>query len=453
MERFTTVSNLNVSAALSNAIDSVMAANSATEFLLDIQITNVDDVSYKYTPDWIEQITITQSFAEKFGDVVMLDLSMAPVDYMKLFAASKGLQVAVRIVYYDSQSAQRVFTPPPVSRIYKAMLVNPQDLSKKYTTGSLVPTAAMPLTEQHMAMRIPTTLHLIEANVYTLRQQRIHGIYKTAKATDIIAHIAQSFSIKQLYMVPPDNTLAWDHVIIPPDQGIDEVFDFLQYQYGIYMKGVDWYFTNNMLYIYPAYENNPAIQYKADIYNAPSGSYSGSHSYHKSDVSSNQIGIVSTTEVKTTDISRPAAENAGTNFSFVRASTIIDHFTTTTKNGTFIKNNNALTVGTKTNRAMSQSANNPRYTKATDNIFEESSKLAKWNAVLLECGWTNAVPFLLYPGHNCKYHFDKNNVFTTQQGILERVVYSFKRQRQLSSGFTYAGNAVLNIRADSDVTN
>lgn len=453
MSNTITNTNLNVSAALGNAINAVLSSNSITEFTLDIQITNTDDSTYNFVPDWIDKLTITQNFAEKFGDIVMLDFQSSPTDYMKLFNNSKSLQVALRIVYYDSQNSQRVFTPPPIARVYKAMLVNPQDLSKKYTTGSLMPTAAMPQTEQHVSARIPTTLHLIETTVYTLRQQKVHGIYQSAKSADVMAHIIQSFSIKQLYMVPPDNLMVWDHIVIPPALGIDEIFDYLQYHHGVYMKGIDWYYTNNMMYIYPAYENNPVIQYKANIYNAPDGSYAGMHSYHNSIPASNQLGIVSTSKVKTKDISRPAAENVGTNFSFVRASSIIDKFSTTTAKGTFINNNNSLTVGSTTDRTISNNANNPQYTKVTDNIFEESSKLAKWDAVRLECDWINAVPFLLYPGHNITYSFDKNSVFTSQQGILEGVVYTFNRKRQLGNGYVYGGNATLTFRADSDVTN
>ena len=447
------MSNLNVSAALSAAIDGVIQVHSITEFTLDIQFTNTEDASYHYTPSWIESLTIIQSFAEKFADRVILELTLSPTDYMQLFNNSKGLQVSLRIIYYDSQRSQRVFTPPPIARTYKAMLMNPQDLSKKHTTGSLMPTASMPLVEQHVATRIPAKLSLIESDAYTIRQQKFHGIYQKQKITDVISHVAQSFNIKQMYLVPPDNVMSWDHIVIPPSQGMNEIFDYLQYAYGIYMKGVDWYYTNNMLYVYPAYENNPKIKYTADIYNAPEGSYAGLHSYHAVDPSGIRLGIVSTTKVNTKDISRPSAENTGTGFSFTRASSLMDRSVTTNRRGTFINNNNSLVVGTTTDRAMSNGANNPTHTKTTDNIFAESSKLAKWSAVLIECGWTNAVPFLLYPGHSIKYHFDKNGRFITQQGILERVVYSFKKQHQISNGYSYAGNATLNLRADSDVTN
>ena len=447
------MANPGISPGLSNAIDNVLTQTSITEFTLDVQITNTDDASYTYVPDWIDALYIAQSFGEKIADDLHIQLSLSPPDYMKLFNNSKSLQCAIRLVYYDSQRSQRIFSTPPIARIYKAFLQDPQDLSKKYTTGALMPTQSMPLTEQHVGARIHATLHLIESSVYTLRQQKFHGIYSKVKIGDVIAHILQSFSITQFYMVPPDNIMVYDHIVIPPAEGFDTIFDLLQYQYGVYMKGIDWYYTGGILYIYPAYENTPAISYTANIYNAPSGNYAGMHSYHYNNPLGNTLSIVSTTKVETQDISRPAAENSGNAFSFLRASSIIDNYVTTNANGTFINNNNALTVSTVTDRTMSKNANNPKHTKTTDNIFEQSSRLAKMDAVLIGCGWKNAVPYLLYPGHSLKYQFDRNSVFTTQQGCLERVIYSFTRQRQLSHGFVFGGDATLRFRAISDVTN
>jgi len=446
------MTDMNVSAALSNAISAVLSQTTNTEFILDIQFTNTDDPSYNYSPQWIDIFTITQSFAEDFADRVTLELTLAPQDYINLFNNSKSLQVAIRIVYFNSQITQRVFSPAPVSRIYKALLVDPKDISKQYVTGSLMPTQTMPLTEQHISTRIPAKLNLIEASAYTLRQQKFHGIYQKQNVSDVISHIVQSFSIKSVHLVTPDNTMVWDHIVIPPSQGINEIFDYLQYMYGVYMKGMDWYYTNSVLYIYPAYENNPSIPYQANIYNAAEGSYGGMHSYH-TNPSPDLLNIVSTTAVQTTDLSRPSAENVGTGFSFMRASTLLDRYANTTAKGTFITDKTSLSVGTTTDRAMSNNAHNPVHTKTTDNIFEQNSRLAKWNTAVLECGWKNAVPYLLYPGHNIHYHFDKASVFTTQQGILERVLYRFDRQRQMSSGFVYGGNALLRFRVDSDVKN
>jgi hypothetical protein len=445
------MSNQNISTAMSDAVEAVLQNSSITDFTIDVVITNMNNQSFNFTPLWLDKIAINQAYADAFADEIFLEFTCAPTEYIALYNATQGLMVSLRFVYMDPESGQRVYTPTPVARTYKAMLMDPKDILKQYTTGALMPTTNMPETEQHLSARIPTKLWCIESDVYSIRQQQFHGTFSQAKIGDVITYIASQYSIKQIYLVTPDDTMAWDHIIIPPSQNFDEIFDYLHFTYGVYMKGIDWYYTNGILYVYPAYENNPSIKYTADIYNAPSGNYAGVMSYHQSNTASNNIGIVSTTPVQTTDVSRPSAEESGTSFSFMRAATLIDGAFTTNANGTFVNNNNSLTVGTQTDRAASAGANNPRYTKTTDNIYYETSKLAKNATSLIHCGWKKAVPFLLYPGHNVKYHYDQNGVFTYQQGILEGVWYEFTKSQKLGPNYSYNGDAKLAIRADSDV--
>lgn len=436
---------------MQSAVTSVLNDSSITNFTIDVQITNTNDATYQYAPMYIDKITIEQNYADNFADEIFLEFKVSPADYIQLYNNNKSLNVSLRFVYVDPVTLMRVFNPAPIARSYKALLMNPVDLLKKYTPGKLMPTSRTALTEAKVGLQIPVKLWLIEATTYQLRQQQFNAIISKRTVGDTIRYIANRFQIKQLYLVPPDNKMTWEHIVIPPAQNFDEIFAYLQYTYGIYMKGIDWYYTNSTLYVYPAYENNPAINYVANIYHVDKMSYAGLHSYH-SIIAANLINIVSANEVNTTDISRPTAEESGNSFSFLRASSVIDNSTTTNAQGTFVNNNNALTVGTTLDRMTTNNALNPKYTKATNNIFYENSKLAELNAVLIECAWSQAVPFQLVPGHNIKYHFDKNGVFTNQQGILESAVYVFGPIQKLGTGYTYGGVARLHIRADSDVT-
>lgn len=446
------MSNLNISTAMATAVEAVLNQDSLTDFTIDLLITNTTNQSYSYSPLYVDKITINQDFGDAFADEIFLEFKAMPADYINMFNNTQGLIVSITFIYVNPQTLQRVFTPVPIVRTYKALLMNPKDILKEYTTGSLMPTTNMPLTEQHISASIPVKLWLIESSAYTIRQQQFHGIFSQATVGNVISYIANQYQIKQIYLVPPDNTMSWSHVIIPPAQNFDELFDYIQTRFGVYMKGMEWYYTNSILYVYPAYENNPVIKYNADIYNVPKGNYAGVLSYHALTTSSNNISIISTTEVKTTDISRPAAEDIGNSTSFMRAATVIDNAVTTIEKGSFINNNRSLTVGTTIDRTASANASNPRYTKTTDNIFVESSKLAKWGAVLIECGWLKAIPFQLYPGHNIKYHYDDNGIFSSQQGILEGVFYTFTKSQKMGMSYTYSGSAHLKIRANSDVT-
>ncbi len=307
-------SNLSISAAMETAVNNVLSQTSITEFIINVQLTNLSNQSFSYSPLWIDHMKITQNFSGNFTDDIRLEFGAAPQDYQLIYANTQGLVVSIRFVYVNSLTSTRVYTPPPIVRNYLAMLVDPQDLSKKYTTGSLVPTQEMPLTEQHISLRIPVKLNLIEIAAYTLRQQQFHGLFQKAKIADVISYVTKSFNISQLYLVPPDNKMTWQHISIPPSQNVDEIFDYLHHTYGIYMKGIDWYYTNKTLYVYPAFENNPVIKYKANIYNSPNKSYAGILSSHAVDSGSNTTNIVSTTQVATSDISRPSAENTGTGY-------------------------------------------------------------------------------------------------------------------------------------------
>lgn len=432
------------------AVNNILARESATSFTVDIKITNMNNPGFIYSPLWVDTININQNFSDNFADEIYIDFQVSPYDYMQIFNNAKGLIVNLRFVHIDPTTMKRIFNPKPTSKTYKALLMNPVDLLKKFTPGHLMPTDRSPLTEQKNSLLVPVKLWLIEDSAYTLRQQKFSGNLTKVTLSDAIHYVAHKFNIKQVYITPPDNTLKWEHIIFPPYKGLNEIFDYLQETYGVYMKGIDWYYTNNTLYIYPAYENNPSIPYIANIYHIGKNMYSGLGSYHYLPAN-NLINIISTTVVHTQDISQAAAEEDGNAYSFLRSSTVIDNYTTTTKDGTFVNNNNSLTVGTKVDRMASQNALHLKYSKPTDNIHHQNSKLAKWDAVLIKCGWVHVVPFLLVPGHNIKYYFDKNGIFSLQQGILESVSYHLKPIQKLDTGYTYGGSADLQIRADSDI--
>jgi hypothetical protein len=62
------MTNLNISAAMTAAVEPVLAATSLTEFTVDLMFTNTDDATYQYSPMWVDKITLTQDFANDFAD-------------------------------------------------------------------------------------------------------------------------------------------------------------------------------------------------------------------------------------------------------------------------------------------------------------------------------------------------------------------------------------------------
>jgi len=445
------MSSTSVSTVMNEAINSILASahTTATEFNISITLTSADNPKFIVVPLFIEEMTITEDYSNAYAEVVTVKFTVSPLEYELIFKNMKDLLAAVTIVYIDAQHSKLVFDPPPINRKYKAILKNPQNLSTKFTTGSLRPTIDQPKTEQHVSARIPVELQMIEYEAYVIRQQQFHAMFSNTNVQALINHIAKVYNIPRLYLVKPDNTHTWSNIVIPPGKSISDIFDFIQVTYGVYMKGIEFFYTDKTLYVYPPYEMRPVIPYTANIFNAPEGAYSGSRAYHATD--SKNISIVSTTSVDTKDLAVSSAENTGSSKSFIRASQLIDNFSGLTQAGVRVSHNNSLTVSGRNSRTMTRNANNDRYGKTTDNIFHEASELAKWNATLVKLGWLQAVPYVLRPGHAVKYAYDDNGIFVSKSGILEVVVYKIAHQRRLDVGNTYSCRADMRLRVESDL--
>ena len=444
--------NVTISPVMAKAVNNVLSTQVPTEFTFTINLTSESDTTYKYTPSFfIESASITQNFADDYTDDIRVSFTASPQEYMAIFNHAQDLLATTIRIYVNQQSGQRIYTIPPIVKSYKALLLNQENLYSKHPTGALQPTPNMPIVEQHVATRIPVHLQLIEKEAYTLRQQQFHGIFSNSTVASAIAAIVDKFEIKQLNFISPDNTHSWGNIVIPPAQNINDIFDYIQFTYGVYMKGIEFYYTNNTLYIYPPYELSPKMPSVVNFYNSPNGSYAGAFSYHS--VTGNTIDIVTTDKVETKDLSIMASENVGGSFSFLRASKLVDGFVGVSDNGVYVSKDASLTVGTPYSRTMVNNANVDRYQAATDNIFIQSSKLVKWQASLVSTKWLHAVPDLLIPGHKSTWNIDDNGVFKKRNGILEAVHYDIKFIRKSMAGPVYSCDAEFRLRVDSDTVN
>jgi hypothetical protein len=216
------------------------------------------------------------------------------------------------------------------------------------------------------------------------------------------------------------------------------------------MKGCYSYITGDTFYIYPAYEHEPLIEDTLNIYNITKGIGTGARSFHLQ--SGKTIDVISNTKVKIVDLARYGAENVGTSISFLRSSAVIDGYATTDETGTFANDDVAMTLENKKSQTVVLNSSNDQYIGTTDNFCDASSRMAKWNGILISCGWKQAIPFILVPGHKVRYYYDKAGVFTKQKGILEAVEYTIQRAKQNAFGNTYACAATLHLHVDSDVS-
>ena len=426
---------------LAASIASVMSTPSPAQYVLAIEFLSKTNNMFKYSPMIVDNLIIKQDFAHEYADNIVISFRIASSDYAIMQDNSEGLLAVLTIKSLD-RFGSTVYNPPPQQFIYQATIVNPKDVRRQ-----LSDVAARTLPDTTIAIR------LIDQTIYDLRHVNIHGIYQKTTLSDVLSHITQTFKFKTLHLVPPDNTHTYDHIVIPPNKNFAEVFTYLQRTYGVYMKGLNFYGSNGVLYIYPPYETGPTFPQTCVVYQADDGAYAGAQSFHKTTNTTTEIVV--NRESFSQDLTVASGENKGTASMFLRSSALVDGVVTVDETkGVQYQTGLAASLRLQNPRLAAGNVQHTTYAKATDNPFSMATGLASGQAVMVEADWAHAAPFLLLPGCTVRYSYDKDGVQMTQSGILEGIQCSLNRDARVPAGVMHlsSGKLILRLQPDAAVT-
>lgn len=428
-------------AVLAASIASVMSSPSPAQFLLKIDFLSKTNSKFAYTPLIVDNLVIKQDFAHEYADNIVISFMVASADYATIQDNAEGLLAVLTITSLD-RLGSTVYNPPPQQYIYQATIVNPKDIRRQLSDVS-----------QRTLPDTTISIRLIDQTIYDLRHINIHGIYQNTTLADVMSHIAQTFNFKTLHLVPPDNTHTYDHIVIPPNKNFSEVFTYLQKTYGVYMKGLNFYGSNGVLYIYPPYETGPTFPQTCVVYQADDGAYAGAQAFHKTTGTTTEIVV--NRESFSQDITVTSGENKGTASMFLRSSALVDGVVTVDETkGVQYQTGLSASLRLQNPRLASGNAQHTTYAKATDNPFSMATALASGQAVMVAADWGHAVPFLLLPGCTVRYSYDQDGVQMTQTGILEGVQCDLNRDARVGAGVMYlsSGKLILRLQPDPAVT-
>lgn len=421
--------------SLFSAITKVIGGEANTLLAIKVSFLSSSDASFSYAPLVIESLSIGQKFNIQYADDITVGFNIASADYAQLFANSQNLMAILTIRFANSQG-QVSLTATPVQKTYRAIIIDPRDISKEVTDAAL-------RTELDTSIKI----RLIEDAVYQARQQTLNMIYQTTTQSEAIRSIANAFGMTSLSLVTPDNVERYDHIIIPPTRDFSNIFSWLQYKYGVYMCGINHYFTGGMLYVYAPFDTAPNTTNSITILQAEQGMGSGSQTY--SSISGNVITIVTDSVLHSHDNSVSAAENRGTAVSFLRSSELIDGIVAVTdQSGAQFVSDPALTISLNNSRLAQSDTSRTRHAKMTDNPFSLASHLVEKQSLTTRVEWKMAIPFYLSPGEKVMYNSDENGTIRQRSGILENVVYEIGRVPRTSGTDLFACIATLTLRLD-----
>nr|DAK10458.1 MAG TPA: hypothetical protein [Bacteriophage sp.] len=402
----------------------------------------------------INSFSVNQTFEINFMDATTISVALSIQEALLILRNYKDIHCALTLTRVDKIYLYPITELQPFEYDFLVIIDNAEDLLKELSKAELTAKATdddksnADDMDRILGRKIEIVMQLVTQEEHDLRLSQMNAILNNTTIENAIYFVANTLNIKNVNLYPPDNQKVYSTITLPPMQNIATVFDFMQERYGIYAKGLEYYFTQGTLYIYPGLETNPETETKKilHIYNVPKNNYEGSDGYYAYDAEDN-IHLLCNQDTRIVNNAQKSTENTGSNFVALRNDTAIDLTRTTKGNNGEFSDQNLLLVGTENNKtAISNSVNN-RYIGGTNNVLALTSELARNNVVLLESGWAMAMPYILTPGMKVIYHYDDINEYKTVNGILcgvQCTIYPLENNKE----FVYAGGGLLTCRLE-----
>ena len=420
------------------------------------------NTEYKKTWKTIEKLMIMQDFTGSFSDVIQGVLKLQPTELRELLQNMQDLQCFILLKPIRAYSFTYAANSEPLIITGRVLLDFKDDMDKMFTAQSFgqrnVRNENNPIqTPDQAAFHSVLNFHLVEGDVYTMRNTQMNCIIRDATPEKIIHWASERMGAEEVSAIPPDNTQNYSNFVIPPMKSVQDVFPYMQERCGVYSKGMGYYYTGKKMYVYPQSDQSQSTsptQWVVHLINAPAGSLDDVHSYHNVVSDDKEIYIASSTQANAETKTTEATENNGNAHVSLQADRMQDNLFTKNSDGTVSRNESTVTSLSQQNTAgnMTQTTQRVVYDGESSNPYTTTSAMAAADATNLVTGWMHAVPRLLEPGQTIFYHFDgQNGEYKIQKGRLEKVAYeSTLHAASLGKQAWMSFAATLHVRLDPE---
>jgi len=443
---------LLASKILQSKIQKILNVEKSNYFTLNCKIKSFDDDKLSVDVSFIDNITIDESFYKNYADKIDMFVQMKPIDLMNLLEFKTSLYCAIRFDYIDMESGDLILDEDPEIYYFRIFIKNTDDIYKKYHISAITKyhEEEVPDIVSHEGTLIPVAFQLIENTAYDLHRQQLTGMYTNVTIEEMLKYISKNFGISVLNLYPPDNKVKYKHFFIPPEYAkFDRIYNYIQERYGVYNKGLNYYFYQGVFYIYPAYDTHIKRKTSINIYRGPANSYLGLKNYFTEEISGDNkiINLVCTSKLKNIKLNEIGLEEIGTNLVFLRSDMMIDKSRILSNDKFIINEKNNITVSASDKSSVSKNAAIPTYVSPTMNIFQKASILEQSNAEMVILDWPLSRPFRLIPGTEVNFFYDKEEI-ENRRGIVESINYNIMKQEHSTSTPTYSISAMIAIRIE-----
>lgn len=293
-----------------------------------------------------------------------------------------------------------------------------------------------------------------------LRLVTFGTVFREIRPTDLLkglfsrtgdfVKVDQENSIKGVTMVEADNHEVQNHMVIPHSTKLIDIPDLLQSELcGIYSAGLGFYLQNKMWYIWPLYnfKRFDKTVKTVTIILIPSNKLQGVEKTYRT--TKNQVIIIVTGGSIHSDNSEAKLLNEGNGVRFPDSRKMIEGFGAVKGNKVVADRgaNGSQFIGvprvSKLNVVQSG--------KMSNNIYNETSKLASRAGSQMMVNWQNSDPDLISPAMACQVIFERGGLPVTLDACIIGSHSQVSSPETSVSSKRHLTNTVLSLFVDKNL--
>lgn len=418
----------NISPALEEKVVEVSKKKISNICTIQTKIYSDNDDQLVVKPKLVKTFNISHNFDASYHEKITATFQVSMEEALYILSNDQDLRVTIILTHVTQHYYRPVPNVDPEIYQFRGILLGKDDLKKtmqkveimadteKNSDGSSKYTP-----EQIRAMKFDLQMELMDEVIYEFSKRPLNGLLKDVSMEDTVHFLANALGIQKVQMTTPDNPTKYKHVILNPMVTL-EVIDRLQETYGIYQKGIGYYYFNDTLYVYPEYELDAQSDAEIHFWRLPVNSYPGSSSY--SSVEDNVLKILLTENAEFRSLSEVGTEQLG-NFQITkRTDTQLDVDTQQNGISATVRQNNLYSVAPENEKTATTGKVSARYNGVSNNPLAMSSEMARVMCSMMSTTWNMAWPWSIKPGSKVVYNYEEVSGLKTANGIIHSVEYA-----------------------------
>lgn len=418
----------HLSTKLKEQIEQATSGKVPYNYKAELIVTN-PNTGFEYTALWVEDVIIIRDYVNNYMDIMQVTVEVTHQDLRNILVNMQDLEATLILTPKDEDTGAILYDYDPITFEMMVYMDSQVDLDKIINNSAFNdPDTEKPLTPEQAQFTIQHTFSLISEKMHDVRQIGINAILKDVTMQDVLNWVCKQFEFDKVEIIDPKNTMTYEFIVIPPLQYIGTIFTYLQERYGVYDKGIGYYFQDDTMYIYPLFDTDTAtspVTGVMQLLNIPGEQFGGMKSYYTKIDDDILVAAAGKSSVK--PLNSRGAENVGTSYVSTNTDQVLDQFVKIGNDGKVQRTEDSITTVQLGNTAgnISSKMQNIKYGGQSTNVYAATSELASYNGTLLTTYWWHCDPNILKPGHSVTYQFDSaKGEYKIQNGRLLRAVYA-----------------------------